>query len=58
MGRGSRLEVPPGVPVVRHSVVKVADHRAFDCEDHLAVEEPLEIRLARHEPRRDDADSR
>jgi len=27
-------------------VVKVADHCALDCEDHLAVEEPLEIPLA------------
>jgi len=26
-------------------VVKVTDHGASDCQDHLAVEEPLEIRL-------------
>jgi FdhD protein len=40
------LEVPRGVPSVRHRVVKVRDHAASECQDHLAVEEPLEIRLA------------
>ncbi len=45
MGRSPRLEVPTGAAVVRHSVVKVTDHHAVDCQDHLAVEEPLEIRL-------------
>ena len=45
MDRSSRLEVPAGAAVVRHAVVKVTDHRAVDCQDHLAVEEPLEIRL-------------
>ena len=45
MGRSPHLEVPTGAAVVRHSVVKVTDHGAFDCQDHLAVEEPLEIRL-------------
>src|SRR5258705_3464768 len=39
------LEVPRGVPAVRHRVVKVRDHGASEYEDHLAVEEPLEIRL-------------
>ena len=39
------LEVPRGVPVVRHRVVKVRDRGASECQDHLAVEEPLEIRL-------------
>ena len=39
------LEVPRGVPAVRHRVVKVRDHGASECLDHLAVEEPLEIRL-------------
>jgi len=46
MGQGSRVEVPTGAAVVRHSVVKVSSHHAFECQDHLAVEEPLEIRLA------------
>jgi len=45
MGQGSRLEVPAGASVVSHSVVKVAGHRVLECQDHLAVEEPLEIRL-------------
>src|SRR4029453_2697000 len=39
------LEVPRGVPPVRHRVVKVRDHEISECQDHLAVEEPLEIRL-------------
>jgi len=39
------LEAPRGVPAVRHRVVKVRDHAASECQDHLAVEEPLEIRL-------------
>ena len=38
-------EVPRGVPAVRHRVVKVRDGGASECLDHLAVEEPLEIRL-------------
>jgi FdhD protein len=37
--------VPAGASAVRHSVVKVVGHRALECQDHLAVEEPLEIRL-------------
>jgi FdhD protein len=39
------LEVPRGLPAVRHRVVKVRDHAASECLDYLAVEEPLEIRL-------------
>src|SRR5258705_2636463 len=45
MERSSRLEVPTGAAAVRPSVVKVTEHGSFDCQDHLAVEEPLEIRL-------------
>ena len=38
---------PTGVAAVTHSVVKVARDRVLDsCRDQLAVEEPLEIRLA------------
>jgi FdhD protein len=39
------LEVPRGVPTVSHRVVKVRPPDASECQDHLAVEEPLEIRL-------------
>jgi FdhD protein len=39
------LEVPRGVPAVTHRVVKVREHGVAECQDHLAVEEPLEIRL-------------
>jgi FdhD protein len=39
------VEVPRGVPSVRHRVVKVREQGAEECQDHLAVEEPLEIRL-------------
>jgi FdhD protein len=39
------LEVPRGVPAVTHRVVKVRERGASECQDHLAVEEPLEIRL-------------
>jgi FdhD protein len=39
------LEVPRGVPAVHHRVVKVREHGVSECLDHLAVEEPLEIRL-------------
>ena len=39
------LEVPRGASSVRHRVVKVRDHAACEYQDHLAVEEPLEIRL-------------
>jgi FdhD protein len=39
------LDVPRGVPTVSHRVVKVRDQDATECQDHLAVEEPLEIRL-------------
>jgi len=40
------LDVPRGVPSVRHRVVKVRETDVSACQDHLAVEEPLEIRLA------------
>jgi len=40
------LEVPRGVPSVRHRVVRVRETDVSACQDHLAVEEPLEIRLA------------
>src|SRR5215470_18264546 len=46
MSLDPNLEVPRGVPAVRHRVVKVRDHAVSECQDHLAVEEPLEIRLA------------
>jgi FdhD protein len=41
----SPLEVPRGAAEVGHSVVKVRGPEAVEAEDHLAVEEPLEIRL-------------
>ena len=40
------LEVPRGVASVRHRVLKFRAQNASECQDHLAVEEPLEIRLA------------
>jgi FdhD protein len=40
------LEVPRGVPAVRHRVLKFRAQTASEHQDHLAVEEPLEIRLA------------
>ncbi|HYB40425.1 MAG TPA: formate dehydrogenase accessory sulfurtransferase FdhD, partial [Candidatus Methylomirabilis sp.] len=40
------LETPKGVPLVRHPVIRVRDHRSTDGDDHVAVEEPLEIRIA------------
>jgi FdhD protein len=45
MEQGSRQEGTAGASVLRHSVVKVAGRLAVDCQDSLAVEEPLEIRL-------------
>jgi FdhD protein len=45
MSLDSDLEVPRGVPAVRHRVVKVRDRGVSECLDYLAVEEPLEIRL-------------
>jgi FdhD protein len=39
------LEVPKGAAEVGHPVLKVRGHGAFETQDHLAVEEPLEIRL-------------
>jgi FdhD protein len=46
MGRDPRPDVLGGASAVTHTVVKVEGRRAVECEDHLAVEEPLEIRLA------------
>jgi len=40
------LEVPRGASSVRHRVLKFRAQNASECQDHLAVEEPLEIRLA------------
>jgi FdhD protein len=40
------LEVPRGVPSVRHRVLKFRGQTASEHQDDLAVEEPLEIRLA------------
>ena len=39
-------EVPKGAADVGHSVLRVRAHIAVEAQDHLAVEEPLEIRLA------------
>jgi FdhD protein len=39
-------EIPRGVPAVGHWIVKVDGHGASQCQDFVAVEEPLEIRLA------------
>ena len=40
------LDVPRGASSVRHRVVKVRAAGVSEYQDHLAVEEPLEIRLA------------
>jgi hypothetical protein len=39
------FDVPPGVAAVPLSVLKIRDDTAIEAPDHLAVEEPLEIRL-------------
>jgi FdhD protein len=39
-------EVPRGVPAIGHAIIKVRDNGASECQDDVAVEEPLEIRLA------------
>jgi FdhD protein len=39
------FDVPPGAAAVPLSVLKVRDDAAIEAPDHLAVEEPLEIRL-------------
>ena len=39
------FDVPRGVPAVGDWIVKVRDDGVSECRDHLAVEEPLEIRL-------------
>jgi len=46
MVQGPQPEGPVGAPVVSHPVTKVVETQATDCRDQLAVEEPLEIRLA------------
>ncbi|HEY7250107.1 MAG TPA: formate dehydrogenase accessory sulfurtransferase FdhD [Methylomirabilota bacterium] len=40
------LDVPPSAAAVPLSVLKIRDDVAIEAPDHLAVEEPLEIRLA------------
>jgi FdhD protein len=45
MSLDSDPETPRGTPAVGHWIVKVRDLGASQCQDHLAVEEPLEIRL-------------
>jgi FdhD protein len=45
MSLDSESETPRGVPAIGQWVVKVRDHGASECHDHVAVEEPLEIRL-------------
>src|SRR5215475_16205188 len=45
MGLDLMLDVANGASSVRRPIVKVRDHAASECQDHLAVEEPLEIRL-------------
>jgi len=40
------FEVSRGAPTVGHWIVKVRNDGKSECRDHLAVEEPLEIRLA------------
>lgn len=44
----SPLESPQGATEVGHPVVKVRGTDALEVEDHLAVEEPLEIRMGGH----------
>jgi FdhD protein len=39
------LDVTPASPVVEHRIVKVRDQDTSECQDLVAVEEPLEIRL-------------
>ena len=43
---GSDLEVPKGASAVAHTVVSFRGRERVVREDELAVEEPLEIRLA------------
>jgi len=42
----SDAEFPRDTPSITRWIVKVRDHGASECQDHIAVEEPLEIRLA------------
>ncbi len=44
----SPLDVPPGATEVGHPVIKVRGADAREVHDHLAVEEPLEIRMGGH----------
>ena len=46
MSLDPELEVPRGVPSVRHRVLKFRAQTVSEHQDYLAVEEPLEIRLA------------
>jgi FdhD protein len=48
LDRSFSLEVPKGAAEVGHPVVKVRGTDASEVEDHLAVEEPLEIRMGGH----------
>jgi FdhD protein len=48
LDRSFPLEVPKGATEVGHPVVKVRGTDALEVEDHLAVEEPLEIRMGGH----------
>jgi FdhD protein len=41
----SSVDIRPGAPTARHWIVKVTCRGASECQDDLAVEEPLEIRL-------------
>jgi len=45
MSLGPDHEAPPSNAVIRYGIVKIRDQGASECHDHLAVEEPLEIRL-------------
>jgi FdhD protein len=45
MDRDADPEVPWGAPAIGHWIVKVRDRGLSECRDHVAVEEPLEIRL-------------
>ena len=40
------FDAPQCPPAIGHWIVKVGDTGMSECRDHLAVEEPLEIRLA------------
>ena len=42
------LEASGGVAAARHAIIRVRAHGVVSAEDHVAVEEPLEIRLGGH----------